>query len=135
MFDNIWNIVILLLGGIIGLTFADIDLAPPLPIKHRSAWTHGPIVPLSLAYLSGSYPWLWWAAVGFLPAFCLHLLADMFPKGWRGGAKINLFPIPFSLPALFSFLFLAGTIYFSLVTWKDLMGVNFLGDWLNLLKG
>src|SRR3989304_4054271 len=101
----IYNIIFVLLGAVIGMTFADVDLAPPLPVKHRSAWTHGPLVPWGLVYLTGMYPWLWWFSVGFLPAFSIQLIADMFPKGWHGSAKINLFPLPLALPALFSFLF------------------------------
>ena len=41
------------LGGVLGMTFADIDLAPPLPIRHRSAWTHGAWVALLLFLLRG----------------------------------------------------------------------------------
>ena len=104
---------LLFFGAVIGGTFADIDLAPPLPIKHRSAWTHGPLIPFGILYLVNFYPPAWWFAVGFLPAFAVHLVFDMFPKKWHGGAKIKLFPIPGTLPALFSFLFLAVGVGYS----------------------
>lgn len=112
------------LGWLIGITFPDIDLAPPLPIKHRSAWTHGPLVPIAVYFLiAGNDAWRWFA-IGFLPAFIIHLVYDLFPKRWHGGAKISLYPIPGRLPAFFSFLFLAsgvftaGVITFSLINGK-----------------
>jgi hypothetical protein len=43
------------IGFIIGLTFADIDLAPPLPLRHRSVWTHSPIIPFTGLYGSSDY--------------------------------------------------------------------------------
>ena len=107
------NIVAVVFGATLGATFADIDLAPPLPLKHRSVWTHGPFVPLALLWSVGLYPIMWWFTVGFLPAFALHLLADMFPKRWHGGAKIKLYPLPGTLPALLSFLYLAAGVVFS----------------------
>jgi hypothetical protein len=103
-----------LLGTIIGGTFADIDLAPPLPLRHRSAWTHGPLVPLIMAVLAKQHTCAWWFAVGFLPAYAYHLLSDMAPKKWHGAAKISLFPLPGRLPAIVSFLYLAGSVGTSL---------------------
>ena len=116
MLEIIVNGLLLLLGASIGATFADIDLAPPLPLKHRSVWTHGPLVPFVLLWAIGSYPALWWFTIGFLPAFALHLLADMFPKRWHGGAKIKLHPLPGTLPALLSFLYLAAGVAYSSMT-------------------
>lgn len=125
MMQLLINIALVVLGAIIGGTFADIDLAPPLPIRHRSFWTHGLLIPLGLGYLMPYHPLLFWFALGFLPAFALHLLADCFPKRWHGGAKIKLFPIPGSLPALFSFIWIflgmvwAGKMFVELIwfTW------------------
>ena len=111
-----------LVGTIIGGTFADIDLAPPLPVRHRSAWTHGPLIPFVLALLATQHIYGWWFAVGFLPAFAYHLLADMAPKKWQGGAKISLFPLPGRLPAALSFLYLAGGVGFSLYILVGLVG-------------
>jgi hypothetical protein len=118
----ILNAALVILGAIIGATFADIDLAPPLPIKHRSAWTHGPLIPYLVPYLVGLYPILFYFSVGFLPAYSIHLFLDMFPKSWTGGAHINLFPIPFSLPAPLSFLFLAAGVYASAFVLTNLIG-------------
>ncbi|RLC83719.1 MAG: hypothetical protein DRJ03_16340 [Chloroflexi bacterium] len=102
--------VVFVLGFSIGGTFSDIDLAPPLPIRHRSAWTHGPFIPLALwAASSGG---LWWAyfALGFLPAYAIHLIYDMFPKKWTGGARVSWYPLTgWRMGGLLSFLFLAGS--------------------------
>lgn len=106
--------VLLLLGITIGGTFADIDLAPPIPIHHRSAWSHGPLVPWAVMWLVEVHPMAIWFAVGFLPAFAIHLFHDMFPKAWHGGAKIKMYPVPGTLPALLSFLFLAVGVVVSL---------------------
>ncbi len=104
-------LALIFLGFTIGGTFADIDLAPPLPVKHRSFWTHGALVPLGLSYLveqPGDN--IFWFAVGFLPAYAVHLLADMFPKKWIGGALIKTFPLPKTLGAISSFLWLAAGV-------------------------
>lgn len=107
------NILILILGWIIGLTFPDIDLAPPLPIRHRSAWTHGPVVPLLIWFgVAGGATWLLWFAIGFLPAYIIHLAYDMLPKKWHGGAKISWFPLGgWRMPAVLSFLYLGVGVF------------------------
>ena len=110
------------LGAVIGGTFADIDLAPPLPLHHRSAWTHGPFIPMALPWLIAWQPLAVWFALGFLPAFAMHLLADMFPKKWHGGALIKLFPLPGALPALLSFIYLALGVAASAKTFLALWG-------------
>ena len=106
--------LLVLFGALIGSTFADIDLAPVLPVKHRSAWTHGPLPTALLILLISYLPAAHWFAIGFLPTFSLHLLHDMFPKGWHGAAKINMFPLRLTLPALVSFVFLAVSVFYSM---------------------
>lgn len=123
MIDTLWLIGMALAGAIIGGTAADIDLAPPLPLKHRSAWTHGPLVPYGVLWLLPLYPAWWPAAAAFLAAYALHLLADMFPKGWGGGSTIKLFPIPLALPAPLSFIYLAAGAVYS--AWAALSIINF----------
>lgn len=113
MIDVIFTALLAGLGAIIGMTFADIDLAPPLPLKHRSVWTHGPLIPWGIAVGVGMYPWLWPFALGFLASFAIHLLADMFPKSWHGSSMINCYPLKLSLPPLLSFLYLFSGVVFS----------------------
>ena len=92
-FTQILPAIAVTAGFVVGLTFPDIDLAPPLPLKHRSIWTHGPLIPILLVVLAGISHWWYWAAVGFLPAYAWHLTMDCFPKSWRGSALVNLYPI------------------------------------------
>ena len=80
------------LGGAVGMTFADIDLAPPLPLRHRSAWTHSAFVALLLVLLR-EHTAPYWFAVGFLPAHVFHLLRDLLPARWAAGAKISFYPL------------------------------------------
>jgi hypothetical protein len=110
------------LGAMIGIKFADIDLAPPLPIRHRSAWTHGPLIAVLVLYLLGIYPNLYWLAVGFLPANAIHLLADMFPRNWKGGAMIKLHPIKKELAPALSFVWLGLGAYLSTAYWLQITG-------------
>jgi hypothetical protein len=104
------NIFWAVIGAIVGLTAADIDLAPPLPLKHRSAWTHGPVIPALALLLVQAYPAAWPFAAAFMATYALHLLMDMFPHKWKGSALINFFPVPFAAPPLLSFLYLLGGV-------------------------
>jgi hypothetical protein len=118
-----------LLGAAIGLTFADIDLAPPLPFRHRSAWTHGPLIVYVMIFLLSLYPgWFYWFVVGFLPANAIHLLADMFPRNWKGGAMVKLHPIKRELAPVLSFAWLGYGAYISCTQWL-LITSNLWGWW------
>lgn len=124
MIANILNFILCLIGALIGLKFADIDLAPPLPLRHRSAWTHGPLVAWGVIYLLSLYPsgYWYWFAVGFLPAHAIHLIADMFPRNWKGGALIKLHPIKKDLAPIFSFAWLGFGAYISGLQWLQITG-------------
>lgn len=98
--------LVLGMGFSLGLTMADIDLAPPLPLQHRSAWTHGPFIPLALLFLDQGNGWLRLFSLAFLPGFALHLSYDMFPKAWQGNACISFHPLPGRLSGFFSFMYL-----------------------------
>ncbi|MCL4295246.1 MAG: hypothetical protein KJ077_05940 [Anaerolineae bacterium] len=126
--ELIYPVLLGIFGAMLGLTFADIDLAPPLPLKHRSAWTHGPLVPVGIGLLVTAYPSTWPFAVGFLATYAMHLVADMFPGSWRGSALINLYPIHGSLPPLLSFVWLAGGVGYTFYTWMALISLPV--DWL-----
>lgn len=118
-------------GGVIGLSFADIDLAPPLPLKHRSAWTHGLPIPLVVLWLVERWPAAWTFAGVFLLSYALHLLCDMFPRRWRGSSRINLFPVPVSLPGPLSFLYLLAGVVASVWYSSRILGYD---SWLAQLK-
>jgi hypothetical protein len=116
------NSMLCILGLWTGLKFADIDLAPPLPFRHRSAWTHGPLVTWLVVYLLTIFPMGYWFAVGFLPMNAIHLLADMFPRNWKGGAMIKLHPLQRELAPIFSFIWLGYGAYISGTHWLLITG-------------
>ncbi len=132
MTEIIQNLLIpasVIIGFVIGLSFADIDLAPPLPLRHRSVWTHSPIVPFAMSFFAYVHPLMPWFLLGFLPAYTLHLLADCFPKRWYGAAKINLYPLNGSLNGGASFLVLAGGAVASVWLWFPQV-TALVGRWL-----
>ena len=128
------NGVVACLCFIVGGKFPDVDLAPVFPLRHRSAWTHGLLIPLAVWYATGLHPLAWWGAVGFLPALALHLFADCWPKSWSGSALIKLYPLPFSLPGWASFLWILAGAFVSFWVWWSPLGVGdlvlgFVGRW------
>jgi hypothetical protein len=125
--------VLMVLAGLsLGATMPDIDLAPPLPVKHRSFWTHGPFLPALAMWLAMSSPyWLpFWTA--FLPALAIHLLKDMFPKSWSGGALIKLYPLPGNFGPFLSFLYLGAALA---ATFWAFSKMPFIGVVLGMLGG
>lgn len=114
------NFLLCTIGAAIGIKFADIDLAPPLRLRHRSAFTHGPLVAWMVMYLLSIYPNLYWMVVGFLPANAIHLIADMFPRNWKGGAMINFDPLRKTLSPVMSFAWLGFGAYISARYWMQI---------------
>ena len=95
------------LGGGLGMTFADLDLAPPLPFHHRSAWTHGPWIPFGLGLMiAPNYGMARWFVLGFLATYAMHLCYDMFPKQWTSIARISWYPLRWRMPGSLSFWYL-----------------------------
>lgn len=108
-----------LIGLAVGARLPDVDLAPVGLWRHRSAWTHGPLLPLGALWLSALHPLWWWFCMGALPALAVHLLSDALPKAWNGGALIKFYPLPFSLPAFFSLAYIAsGAVMCGYVFWR-----------------
>ena len=114
--------LLITIGAAIGIKFADIDLAPVFRLGHRSAWTHGPFAAWLVVYLLTPFPQLYWLAVGFLPANAIHLLADMFPRNWKGGAMIKLNPIKKQLAPVLSFAWLGFSAWVSYQQWMQVTG-------------
>lgn len=121
MTQTLINFLLIILGLAIGIKFADIDLAPVFRLAHRSAWTHGPLVVWLVLWLA-RFPVGYWFAVGFLPAHAIHLVADMFPRNWKGGAMIKLHPIKRTLAPVLSFAWLAFGAYVSALQWLSITG-------------
>lgn len=111
-------------GLAVGIKFADIDLAPVLRLRHRSVWTHGPLIVWLCMWLLTTYPnqWLYCFIVGFLPAHAIHLLADMFPRNWKGGAMIKIDPIRRELAPILSFAWLGYGVYIAAERWLFITG-------------
>ena len=124
----------LILGFLVGAKLPDVDLAPVGLWRHRSAWTHGPLLPLLAWRMSDAHPLVWWALVGALPAYAIHLLSDAFPKAWNGGALIKLYPLPGALGAVLSFVYiLGGVAACGWVFWKLIEPVA--AQWIGGLGG
>jgi membrane-bound metal-dependent hydrolase YbcI (DUF457 family) len=85
--------IIILIALLVGLKFPDCDLVLLFPIRHRSAWTHGPLPALIAVYLDGRFPAYHYAWMGLLAGLAIHLFADLFPTRWSGAALINLKPL------------------------------------------
>lgn len=110
-----------------GHIIADFDLAPIPMLKHRSIWTHGPLLPVFLM-------WAWRSDAPTMPlavivacmsaGFAIHIIADMFPRAWRGSALINLNPLGGALNGVLSFLILAFSA--GLSVYAALPAVNYL---------
>lgn len=128
-----FNIFWAIIGAIVGMTAADIDLAPVFHLKHRSAWTHGPVIPALALLLVQAYPAAWAFAAGFMATYALHMLFDMFPSKWKGSALINLAPVPLNLSPLLSFLYLLGGVGAAVWVGCRIMGwplVEILQRWI-----
>jgi hypothetical protein len=106
----IFRWVWLLLGGIIGIHFPDLDnrfqwLIPSWILLHRSILTHGLIIS-SLLFLfvrnrRSTMPSLRLFVIGLSLAFAAHLCFDFFPRSWIGFALIHI-PLYGRTNALFS---------------------------------
>lgn len=116
---------LLVIGGLtVGIKFADIDLAPVLRLRHRSVWTHGALIVWFCSWVLSTFPsdLMYWFFVGFLPAHAIHLLADMFPRNWKGGAMIKIDPIRRELSPILSFAWLGFGVYVSAIQWLEITG-------------
>lgn len=115
----IYQLAAALVAFLLGLKLPDIDLAP-LALRHRSAWTHGPLWAIVLPIL----PLPWWAAfapVAALIGITIHLLSDARPNAWKGAALINTFPLRYTFKPWMSFLYIVFSCVFTVLTiWKML---------------
>lgn len=93
-------------GALIGYRLPDIDLAPVLPVRHRSAWTHGPVIPAALVWAANAWPEWRHVCIGLQCGVFVHQLRDLFPRAWRGSALINWFPLAWTFGPLRSALWL-----------------------------
>jgi len=105
------NMLLVMVGAMVGYRAPDIDLAPVLIIRHRSVFTHGPLFAFAAWWAAVHYPAYSLMPIGFLAGLVIHLLKDAAPREWHGSAMINFAPLPWSLPAWLSAIYiLAGAI-------------------------
>lgn len=107
MVNQLIELALCLAALAVGYRLPDIDLAPVLPVRHRSAFTHGPLWAVLGVWAAATFPQFGVVIVFALLAVTLHLLEDVSPRKWQGSALVNLFPLPLSLPAVLSWLYLA----------------------------
>lgn len=106
---NIITLASAVAAAYMGYYLPDVDVAPIVPLKHRSAWTHGPLLPLAVLWCAGRWPDYRTAWVCALAGLMVHLIADVSPRKWHGSALVNCFPLPLTLPAPLSFVYIAGS--------------------------
>jgi len=129
LYTIIYFIVALFLVAIsirFGLLLPDIDLAPPIPLKHRSAYSHGPFVALAVAEVAPISQLTALAGASLLIGMALHLAYDMYPVKWGGVANISFYPIPYRLPGWLSFIFLWATVGYCVYVASVLVDVSYL---------
>lgn len=124
MTTTLINALLIIAGLAVGIKFADLDLAPVFRLRHRSIWTHGPLIVWLLMWAMYQYSniWLYWFLVGFFPAHAIHLLADMFPRNWQGGAMIKIDPGRRQLAPILSFAWLGFGVYVAAERWLFVTG-------------
>ena len=106
---QILSLAALAAGSYIGLRIPDIDQSTWF-LLHRSAITHGPLLPLAafaLALGSGA-PVRRRLGMGVCIGFAIHTALDLFPRAWQGYALISV-PVYGWTPPVVSWLWLAGT--------------------------
>lgn len=74
----------------IGIKFPDYDFK--LRLQHRSILTHSPLMTIFLLYYYMKEPTeiLRYFITSFSFGVGLHLIFDLFPKGWGGGALLKI---------------------------------------------
>ncbi len=105
-------LLLLAAGTAVGLYYADLDQRLFF-LRHRSALTHGFLLPLLLFTLvrrRGGGDESRWFVIGLCMASAVHLCFDLFPKGWGGNfARVHV-PGYGWLDALLSQAWLLGSV-------------------------
>lgn len=81
---------------IIGIKFPDWDFK--MKLKHRSILTHSPLVLVIMMYFLKEGDSFRYFFVGFSLAMGIHFIFDLFPKGWSGGALLQVPILGLKLP-------------------------------------
>ena len=90
---NLLGFLLIIVAFFLGIKLPDWDFK--LRLRHRSILTHSPfitIIFITLYETDASYFFKYFI-IGFSSAIAIHMLFDLFPKKWHGGALLK---IPFN---------------------------------------
>jgi len=84
------GIVIFFTAFLIGIKFPDWDFK--MKLRHRNILTHSPLVLFFFTWMHIGNPGVEFRyfIMGFSLAIGIHLIFDIFPKGWGGGALLQM---------------------------------------------
>ncbi|MGL5054241.1 MAG: hypothetical protein ACRC54_00940 [Fusobacteriaceae bacterium] len=87
---NFMGIVVAVTAFLVGLKFPDFDFK--LKLQHRNILTHSPFLVFIFLYYYMKEPVeiTRYFIIGFSLAIGIHLIFDLFPKGWGGGALLKI---------------------------------------------
>ncbi len=100
------GLIVFIAGFFLGIKFPDWDFK--LKLKHRSILTHSPLIllPVIITYYKNTSVELRYLILGLSLSIAIHLIFDIFPKGWGGGALLKIPIVNLSLkPRISKFLF------------------------------
>lgn len=86
---SLTGIIVFITAFLIGIKFPDWDFK--MKLRHRNILTHSPLILAVFywAYLRNPNPEFRYFIMGFSLAIGIHLIFDIFPKGWGGGALLQ----------------------------------------------
>lgn len=116
------------LAMLLGIRFPDLDLYTP-GLKHRSATTHSLLLP-GLLMLTGYALVNASVIAGLAMGMAIHMLADVFPRAWVGGALVKM-PLFGSLGRFSPFWLLANFLGCLVIA---LGIVAEQGDWVQIIS-
>ena len=90
---NLLGFLLIVVSFFLGIKLPDWDFK--LRLRHRSILTHSPFVTIIFIalYETDTSYFFKYFIVGFSSAIAIHILFDLFPRKWHGGALLK---IPFN---------------------------------------
>lgn len=84
------GLIVFIAGFFLGIKFPDWDFK--LKLKHRSILTHSPLIllPVISTYYKNTSVELRYLILGLSLSIAIHLIFDIFPKGWGGGSLLKI---------------------------------------------
>ncbi|MBQ3437974.1 MAG: hypothetical protein IJG31_05685, partial [Fusobacterium sp.] len=106
---NVLGFLLIFVAFLFGIKLPDWDFK--LRLRHRSIITHSPLITILLvmAYKVNNDYFFKYFIVGFSTAIAIHMLFDLFPYKWQGGALLKI-PVNISCSKETSQLFFLMTI-------------------------